>query len=63
MSQVERVNVSLEVEGESVKLNNRIARMKPKLPSRPICKEGNEAGCFEVTRGTKGDIVSLKRIG
>ena len=63
MSQVERVNVSLKVEDEGVKLNNRIARMKPKLPFRPICKEGNEAGQFVITRGTKGDIVSVVRVG
>jgi hypothetical protein len=63
MSQFERVNVSLEVEGESVKLNYRIVKMKPKMPSRPICKEGNEAGMFAVTRGTKGAIVNIVRVG
>jgi hypothetical protein len=63
MSQFERVNVSLEVEGECVKLNYRIAKMKPKLPIRPACKKGDEAGEFVITRGTKGDIVSVVRVG
>jgi len=63
MSQFERVNVSLEVEGEGVKLNYRIAKMKPKLPFRPASKVGTEAGEFVITRGTKGDIVKMVRVG
>jgi hypothetical protein len=63
MSQFERVNVSLVVEGEGVKLNYNIAKMKPKLPNRaPINKIGTDAGEFKVTRGTKGDIVSIVRM-
>ena len=63
MSQSERVMVSFEVEGEDVKLNYRVAKMKPKLPMRLFCKEASEAGSFVVTQNTKGDIVGLKRIG
>jgi len=62
MSQLERVNVSLEVDGEVVKLSYRIAKTKPKLPIRPTYKVGNEAGEFVVTRGPKGDIVSVVRV-
>jgi hypothetical protein len=62
MSQFERVNVSLVVEGESVKLNYNIAKMKPKLPVRPTSNVGMDAGEFKVTRGTKGDIVSIVRM-
>jgi hypothetical protein len=62
MSQFERVNVSLVVEGEGVKLNYCIAKMKPKLPGRPMTKVGMEVGEFKVTKGTKGDIVSIVRV-
>ena len=63
MSQFERVNVSLEVEGEGVKLNYRIVKMKPKLPFRPASKVGTEAGEFVITRGPKGQTVSAVRVG
>ena len=60
MSQFERVNVSLEVvEGERVKLNYTIAKMKPKLSGIRPTKVGTNAGEFKITRDTKGDIVSV----
>ena len=55
MSQFERVNVSLEVEGEGVKLNYRIAKMKPCLPGRvAINKALMNAGEFIVTSKVTG---------
>jgi hypothetical protein len=64
MSQFELVNVSLEVEGESVKLNYRIAKRKPCIPGRVnINKALMNAGEFVLTKGTKGDIVSIVRNG
>lgn len=57
MSQFERVNVSLEVEGESVKLNYRIAKMKPCLPSRvAINKVLMDAGEFTITSKVVGSM-------
>jgi hypothetical protein len=62
MSQFERVNVSLEVEGEGVKLNYRIAKMKPKFPYIPPKEEWKNAGMWEITRGPKGEVVSVVRV-
>ncbi len=59
MSQFERVIVSLELEGENVKLNYSIAKSRPKLPMRPNSNIGTDAREFRITTDANGK-VSIK---
>lgn len=60
MSQLERVNVSVDmVDGDRVKITYNIVKSKPKLPIRASKAVGSDAGEFIITRDTKGVIVSV----